>query len=44
MKKVLSMILLIALIAVPVGCSDQNKEASKYEAPTAAKTTSAGTG
>ncbi len=43
MKKVLSMILLIALIAVPVGCSDQNKEASKYEAPTAAKTTSAQT-
>ena len=43
MKKVLSMILLIALIAVPVGCSGQNKETSKYEAPTAAKTTSAQT-
>ena len=43
MKKTLLIIITILLIAVPVGCSGQNKETSKYEAPTAAKTTSAQT-
>ena len=43
MKKTLLIIITILLIAVPAGCSGQNKETSKYEAPTAAKTTSAQT-
>ena len=41
MKKTLLIIITILLIAVPAGCSGQNKETSKYEAPTAAQTTSA---